>query len=52
VVRLGLGHTDMLVRGLGALMNAVALGFFAATIAASAIAWRQLNHPKSRRKAT
>ncbi len=40
LLRLGFGHADYLVRGIGALFNAVALGLFAATIAGAAIAWR------------
>jgi hypothetical protein len=40
VGRLGFGHSDLLVRGIGALFNAVSLGLFAATIAGAAIAWR------------
>jgi hypothetical protein len=44
VIRLGFGHADLLVRGLGALMNAVALGTFAVTILIAAIAWRIMNN--------
>lgn len=40
VVRIGFGATDALARGVGAALNAVALMLFAATIAASALAWR------------
>lgn len=43
VIRLGFGHADLLVRGLGALMNAAALGTFAVTILGAAIAWRMMN---------
>ena len=46
VIRLGLGHADLLVRGLGALMNAVALGSFAATMLVAAIAWRMMNNQR------
>jgi hypothetical protein len=52
VVRLGLGHADLLVRGLGALMNAVALATFAVTILTAAVAWRMMNNErKTRHKA-
>jgi hypothetical protein len=40
LVRLGLGHADVMVRGLGAALNAVALGSFALVILGAAIAWR------------
>jgi hypothetical protein len=46
VIRLGFGHADPLVRGLGALMNAVALGAFAVTILIAAIAWRVMNNER------
>ena len=46
VIRLGFGHADLLVRGLGALMNAVALGTFAVTILIAAIAWRMMNNER------
>jgi hypothetical protein len=46
VIRLGFGHADLLVRGLGALMNAVALGTFAVTILGAAIAWRMMNNER------
>jgi hypothetical protein len=42
VIRLGFGHADLLVRGLGALLNAVALGSFAIAVLAAAISWRLL----------
>ncbi len=51
-VRLGFGHANLLVRGLGALLNAVALGTFAVTILAAAIAWRVMeNGHKTQQKA-
>ena len=40
VVRLGFGASDMLVRGLGAALNAASLALFAATIAGAILAWR------------
>jgi hypothetical protein len=40
VVRIGLGATDPLERGIGAALNALALILFATTLVASAIAWR------------
>jgi hypothetical protein len=38
-LRLGLGFADPEWRAVGAVMNAIAIAFFAATVAASAIAW-------------
>jgi len=40
VVRLGLGLTDAVVRGIGASLDALALVLFALTVAGSALAWR------------
>jgi hypothetical protein len=40
VARIAFGVPDPLMRGIGALMNAVALVLFAVTVAGSAIAWR------------
>jgi len=51
VVRLGFGHADLLVRGLGALLNAVALGIFALTILGAAIAWRLMADERKAQKA-
>ena len=52
VIRLGIGHADLRVRGLGASMNAVALGAFAVTMLIAAIAWRMMNNErKTRHKA-
>jgi hypothetical protein len=39
-IRIGLGLDDPLQRGIGALLNAVALLLFIATMAAAAVAWR------------
>jgi hypothetical protein len=40
VIRLGFGFSDFLVRGMGALLNAVALGVFALTMIVAALAWQ------------
>lgn len=47
VVRIAFGVSDPRVRGIGALMNAVALVLFAVTVAGSAIAWRALQRGRS-----
>jgi hypothetical protein len=46
-VRIVFGAADPLERGIGALLNAVALVLFAATVAGAAIAWRVLQRDRS-----
>jgi hypothetical protein len=47
VVRIVFGASDPLERGLGALLNAVALILFAVTVAGAAIAWRIVQRRRS-----
>ena len=51
VVRLGMGHANLIVRGVGATLNAVALATFALAMAAGAIGW-QVNQSKPRKTRT
>lgn len=44
LVRLGLGAGDPIQRGVGAALNALAIALFAATVIASAVAWRLTRH--------